>query len=78
MTPANHPYDFEAVDGSDRRLHPLKAPCRADDLLECSMIRFDHVVQVLARAMLCRLCQLAFPLQRSDGVWIRSKAACCD
>ena len=53
MTSADHPHHLEALDRIDGRLHSLKAPCWADDSLERSMIRFDNVVEVLARAMLC-------------------------
>ena len=44
MAPANHARHFEALDGSGRRLHSLKAPCRANDALESTLIRFNDVV----------------------------------
>ena len=31
-----------ALDGCRRRLHGLKASCLSNDLLECSMVRFDR------------------------------------
>jgi len=54
MSSADHPHNFEGFDGSGCRLHPLKAPCRANGSLDCCMIRLNDVVQLLARVMLGR------------------------
>ena len=52
MTAADHPHHLKAFDRSRRRLHCLKASRGANDSLQCTVVRFNEVVQILARAML--------------------------
>ena len=55
MSSPDHPHHFESFDRGGGCLHRLKAARRANDLLEGTVIRFDDVVQVPVRAMLCRV-----------------------
>ena len=62
MPSTDHTHHFKALDRSGRCPHRLKASCRANDSLECAMICFDDVVQVLRCPMFCIGRQLAFSL----------------
>ena len=52
MSSADHPHHLEALHRSGGRLHCLKASRGANDSLQCAVVRFNDVVQILARAML--------------------------
>ena len=52
MSSADHPHHLEPLHRSGCRLHCLKASRGAKDSLQCAVVRFNDVVQILARAML--------------------------
>ena len=52
MSSADHPHHLEPLHRSGGRLHCLKASRGANDSLKCAVVRFNEVVQILARAML--------------------------
>jgi hypothetical protein len=52
MSSADHPHDLAPLHRSGGRLHCLKASRGANDSLQCAVVRFNDIVQRLARAML--------------------------
>ncbi|MGI4827001.1 MAG: hypothetical protein ACRYFU_02255 [Janthinobacterium lividum] len=62
----NHPHDLKALDCGGRCLHRLETVCGSDDPLECTMICFNDVVQVLRRAMSCVFGQPTFSVEPVD------------
>src|SRR3984957_14367259 len=52
MSSADHSHHLEPLHCSGGRLHCLKASRGANDSLQCAVVGFNDVVQILARAML--------------------------
>src|SRR5271170_2622047 len=52
MSSADHPHHLEPLHRSGGRLHCLKASRGANDSLQCAVVGFNDVVQILARAKL--------------------------
>ena len=52
MSSADHPHHLESLHHSGGRLHRLKASRGANDSLQCAVVCFNDVVQILARAIL--------------------------
>jgi hypothetical protein len=51
MPAPDHTHDFEALDGSSRCPHRLKASGGTNDALKGAMVGFDDVIQVFAGSM---------------------------
>ena len=73
MTTPDHAHDLEAFDGCRGSLHGLEPTSGTDDLLERAMVRFDDIVQVLRRSVLCGCGELALPFQPFNRFWVGAK-----